>query len=1519
MSHLLLLQGRGRWLLLLFSLNLCACTYAQEAAKNGQFTGIDNARRRSLFRKDAVAMQPEAITLMSEITPPKDMQSSGSKVIEYFRTQIRDIVASEEPTEKKIAQPRMTTLFPRPMNVFRNPARLGNRNRARQRHALLHQNGRTHALPVSPSLFSPASGFQAVRRKDFRNKMPLTIKMEDIPRAGNILPKANGEKRTNPFSMTGSPISSSITPYNNLLLGQTSTWPLKYTNTMSSSNYGQNNNPFHPLGSSLFGSSYPNGDATERQFIGGVNSHQLPFSGFSQTGSLPGFSTPGALSAAFPTASFSGLSTSGAIPSLPGVGPFSSLSSTGALSGMPTSETFSQFSHYNTMPSDGPLSNLLKQGYMVDSSPKESSSVLSSLGQFSGLSNFNSFKDTSPYESLSDSFKNHPLMSHDISTLNSPLSTLQTGNYPKFESSMFVTPKPVSSSFNINDYLYNMERKASKEREGEVPTIINHIHIISPKNNKHTFEDDHIVRVNGHMPSNVYHADRNSAYNSIEDYTNDRFQRSNTNYYPSIAHENKGNNHDLNLTFVLGDDIKMLKSESNNIANNRDEGFFSSLRRLFGQHEDDTSRSEVTNPITNQKQHRFEKIIRTLDNEAFDAFISAVKFNSIVDEWMRRRNMARKDHAVNRRSENVSPEDEQDIIIDELVDDFISTLFHEYPELATQMIENKPFLSLPKNEKGILEDYDDSYVYSGLKYFVDSINGFSDQYSGTVREWVDNFGRLLTERFFNSIDVSNDIREDLNRIVHEAQLSENNIDRSDHLYGGNNHNFANYGNAGKGHNNFGYKNNGESKGLSFSAGYSGNIGDLFRGNLLNQVTNSIGFGGGTKSNFESGSYGHAGDHYPKVSNPLKLIKNMVKTKLAGFVDAHGQFFSYLGQKAYERAQKLRGGMYNHNIGHHASSHGNHRPGKELYGQNGINKGFGASGGYGNQNYGKSGGGHGVGGRFRGNQFGGFGTSSNVANALRQKLNKGHNVNLKFNYGSGNNDDRLSFRGSYGGKNNFRGYDARNHNGGHGLRNSSISSYNDGGYGGGSSGSTYNNGQIGGYNHGSVRGNGQGGYNAHNSGGRYNSNNKLASGGYNSGSGHNKGNYGGGHLNGNSGGGHHTQQNSGGNLRYRSNRFNNGRKHNTNLGYNGKHGSTDYDDYYEDSFADVAEVEVIGEVHLKDNQLGIVTSNIELHKGNSHLNTNTGFYNSNNKHGHSQGKKVKGERYNKREANINSKHSGDFYDYVYENIDGNYRGDSKEQYRYKNFRGSTFNRGRDESKPLAAKDIQINQSSKLLYDDGKVIINLEYPLTDNTDTHKNHDWPYSEAGNTRPHLKKTPASKPSSVELNSLGLSYHDIRQLLEEEDSVNKSHESIYDEIDKLRKSHNKKPLLGARYARDSHKTKSGSEDNTNTHKLTHSINSEDKEKHLSQIEEVYPRKVPIRYHRVVGSGRGSKFRNQDSTDGFNYRLHNPLVRFDIDPLNSRRFRESAPQRSSDNISDDLIRKHRRREYLKRRRENAKG
>ncbi|XP_047735582.1 uncharacterized protein LOC108674668 isoform X2 [Hyalella azteca] len=239
---------------------------------------------------------------------------------------------------------------------------------------------------------------------------------------------------------------------------------------------------------------------------------------------------------------------------------------------------------------------------------------------------------------------------------------------------------------------------------------------------------------------------------------------------------------------TLHEDVEMLEKEHD--SENSGGSFLSNIMNFFGQG-NTRSQEKIRSDKTTQNRRkpvyrdRFEELIMNLDDESFDAFLTAVKVNKIFDKSLQRLKMNQgypnSAKIFNRRSYQL-PEENSEELADRMIEDFVSVLFQEYPTIAHQIQHDKPFFSASNEvEKNLFvipeARVNDMTTYRGLQNFTENLHHFSNKYSGRTKQWADYLSHLLAERYLKSVKVSEPVRENLDIIVNGIQ--NNQIDRSD--------------------------------------------------------------------------------------------------------------------------------------------------------------------------------------------------------------------------------------------------------------------------------------------------------------------------------------------------------------------------------------------------------------------------------------------------------------------------------------------------------------------------------------------------------------------------------------------------------------------------------------------------------------------------------------------------------------------------------------------------------------------
>ena len=1633
------MQAFSKWLAAIFLLPMLFFSPSRsiqlslkpsEQKKNemvGDDTGnVTERMQKSLFRSDAVALEPHAHPMKKTKIPNDDLETSGSKIINFFRARVEDFIGTEVEEPDGVDSLQFTKLT--------NPSPLSISNRELQKRTSIQPNRRKHtSLGASSNMAHPVNQPKSARRRnnvntkrrrnDSADQKILTVKMKDLPTADKIIQQ---NKQFAPYTDFNS-LQNTANPYSllqqyNILKGSTDAYPSLFGNSASSSTYGLNHNPIHPL----------------------YNSNSiLPMSTLSQP-------SPSIYSLLQPSTS------SGSI--LQSAPQFDSQ--------WQNMQPSTRFSSHSTPQFDSQWPKITSSVFADDLNGQRNigSNVFSSQS-LPGISLLDSYLNqgentlgtrhfSSPFSDISSigfqstKTREEPDFLSPFDPSNDP--TLSPNNYQQVVSNLFNYPKPVQSAFNIPDFLNDTiygfansdDHKTSKDRD--IPTIINHIHIISPKSEEpesKSLNASPQIFVNGMLQ----HDDQNNQDNEFNEYVAtrknpyDQFSSSNL-HSEQTANPTIKSATDLNLTIYLDNNMKPIRSDVIHTDNKKQKienetGFFSSLRKLFRQNGDANRKKDVEPHSSESMPGKFENLIQSLDDEAFNAFISAVKFNSIVDEWMRRRSEGKLNHAFNVNDVRVSRRygvepipDDEDPLMDQLVDKFITKLFEEYPQVASQLTSGKPIIPTTENTLGFLQQYDNSYVYAGLKYFVDSINNFNNQYSGKVRQWTETMGRLLTEKFINSIDVSQDVRENLNKYINEFQLqNDKNIKRtddSDEYY--RNDNMNSYDSKVISTT---IKDNIE---LSTAEHHGNSTGVMFAGDLLHNVGNVLGLVDSVEHEVNSGhEEDYRGGHYQSVSNPFKLVRNMVKTNLAGFVDAHGQLFDYLGQTAFERARKLRGEKDPPRVGDGSE-------GRSLYGSKGVGT---------VDNYGTGGtwplsmGSIGALGEKNVNFVSapiGFGTGYLYADYPSESYETdGHNNNkqhvVQNARKSVNNENKNDFRFSYGSKGNHGiSNDVNNGKskmilplkGSENIKNHSIRQYNlNLGNTAGRSSVAHQNvrkeniaGLSSGYAHISME----------NSNSNIGKNRTRAAKNTKSKT-YEESKYLSDHLYESKG---HVQYEQKDRFRYPRVSTRNHNLRNINTNKNHKYsGSNNYD--------------------RTDDVDGRVANNIQEYKSENHwystpYNSGNNFrtetykrkrLNNDREKQHSftnrseknnEKRSINKSESNDRRAPVNgyaddntAQRSGnekystrqrdESFDFEYDtdyfmkyndhhkDHHVNRATDVPEQYRYKHFRGSTFNRGSSKKagerpeyihdttlsntkenrsyKQTRGSILENRKSNKKLdiekhkpylghrndsmkqtiFDDGKVIINLEYPIYKLYETipiHKNYGPPYLESDKRMINQPAITFLKPevSNPEADVIKESFRDLKDFLlqqqklladkrqsdavnrkiigntNEEDNHRRKEDNTNEEDNHRRKVHNENSDMHQRDLSHTYKKNVLRDDSADFYRvhdhpefgtLSRSrtrISSEGE--FFDQTKNGFLHNIPRNFRKVEPSGH-LPLQELFENDQFKYkRLLNPSVRFNIDPLNSRRQSSQSKERSFDRISAELIRKHRKREYLREKRNN---
>ncbi|KAF2362233.1 hypothetical protein FHG87_007013 [Trinorchestia longiramus] len=235
--------------------------------------------------------------------------------------------------------------------------------------------------------------------------------------------------------------------------------------------------------------------------------------------------------------------------------------------------------------------------------------------------------------------------------------------------------------------------------------------------------------------------------------------------------------------------------KNDDTVTNSDGGFFSTVMKFFGQSDSQQEKSESVeidrHSIKDYKpiyRDKFEELIANLDNDSFDAFLTAIKVNQIFSKSFKRlrRNKGLLDSATlyNRRSDGI-PEENTEELANRMVEDYVSVLFHEYPTIANQVELNKPLVFPAEGVRRELFVHPQQQIsrnnmneYIGLHNFTENLNDFSNRYSGKTRKWADYMSHLLTEQYFKSVNVSQPVRENIDLMVNGIN-NENSIARKE--------------------------------------------------------------------------------------------------------------------------------------------------------------------------------------------------------------------------------------------------------------------------------------------------------------------------------------------------------------------------------------------------------------------------------------------------------------------------------------------------------------------------------------------------------------------------------------------------------------------------------------------------------------------------------------------------------------------------------------------------------------------
>ena len=258
----------------------------------------------------------------------------------------------------------------------------------------------------------------------------------------------------------------------------------------------------------------------------------------------------------------------------------------------------------------------------------------------------------------------------------------------------------------------------------EPQTIINHIHITAPKDK--STEIDPIKRSTSPSETLFVREEMNGIHRN-----NDR-------------HHNSRQN---NLTNKRKREIKT--------DNPSGYTYMSPFQSTFGSN----AHQNIFDENSTKSKERFGKLIRSLDDKAFDSFISAVKFDSIVDEWLRR-----KKNSIDYNTDfsekmgisetEVSYNSEQ--IMNDLVDEYMSGVFKAYPRIARQMFLQPKSKQFSKRSgkgyvRGFLDNFPGSYAYSVVNYIAGFLNGIGDQFEGTTRERSYKINNRLTNNLYGRV------------------------------------------------------------------------------------------------------------------------------------------------------------------------------------------------------------------------------------------------------------------------------------------------------------------------------------------------------------------------------------------------------------------------------------------------------------------------------------------------------------------------------------------------------------------------------------------------------------------------------------------------------------------------------------------------------------------------------------------------------------------------------------------------
>jgi len=202
--------------------------------------------------------------------------------------------------------------------------------------------------------------------------------------------------------------------------------------------------------------------------------------------------------------------------------------------------------------------------------------------------------------SSSEHFVNHdkPFDMTNIGSSSGLLTNLMEQNiHDSFRSQTLDAKDPNVEFLKMLSDSTKSSKISRKDNKSKIPTIINHIHITSP--------EEEGSESNSFLENLERETERKKAVSHV--------------YRPRI-----------NVQKIQVDQEP--KRKRRNPGNSS--VFLNSLQRLYRQISGPNRRSDTEQ---SRKQEKFNKLIKSMDDEGFEAFISAVKFDSIVDEWMRRR------------------------------------------------------------------------------------------------------------------------------------------------------------------------------------------------------------------------------------------------------------------------------------------------------------------------------------------------------------------------------------------------------------------------------------------------------------------------------------------------------------------------------------------------------------------------------------------------------------------------------------------------------------------------------------------------------------------------------------------------------------------------------------------------------------------------------------------------------------------------------------------------------------------